>query len=177
MEEITKKILNENGIENFEELVKKYEKMVYGIAYRSLNNKQDAEDITQETFLIIYKKIKDLKKYNSLTNWIYTIALNLTREYMRKNYSKKNLYHILESTLNIKNENNDSNYLKEILKEKIKSSLEKLSSQQKEAIELKYLKDLKIKEISKIMNCKEGTVKVHLFRGIRALKEVLKNEK
>lgn len=177
MEEIIKKILNENGIENFEELVKKYEKMVYGIAYRFLNNKQDAEDITQETFLIIYRKIKSLKKYKSLTNWIYTIALNLTRQYIRKNYGKKNLSKILPGSNLILNNENDNHMDYENIKEKIENSLEKLSPQQKEAIKLKYLNGLKIKEVSKIMNCKEGTIKIHLFRGIRALKEVLKNEK
>jgi len=65
----------------------------------------------------------------------------------------------------------------ENLNEKIRMLLEKLSPQQKEAIELKYLKGLKIKEISKIMNRKQGSVKVHLFRGIRMLRRVLKNEK
>ncbi|MCM8804153.1 MAG: sigma-70 family RNA polymerase sigma factor [Candidatus Omnitrophica bacterium] len=151
MEKIVKKILNENGIEKFEELVKKYEKMVYGIAYKFLNNKQDAEDITQETFLIIYRKIKNLRKYNSLTNWIYTIALNLTREYIRKNYNKK-FSQIFENSISLKSQDTSSiDY--ENLKEKIKNSLKKLSPHQKEAIELKYLNGLKIKEISRIMNC------------------------
>ncbi|MGC8977030.1 MAG: RNA polymerase sigma factor [Candidatus Ratteibacteria bacterium] len=173
MEEIVKKILNENGIESFEELVKRYEKMVYGIAYRFLNNKQDAEDITQEVFLIVYRKIRNLRKSNSLTNWIYTISLNLTRHYMKKNSRENNLYQVFKDRLTLENKQTDY----ENLKEKIKISLGKLSPQQRDAIELKYFKGLKIKEISKIMNCKEGTVKVHLFRGIKALKEVLKNEK
>jgi len=179
MEEIVKKILNENGIRDFEELINKYEKMIYGIAYRFLNNKEEAEDITQDTFLIIYRKIKNLKKHNSLTNWIYTIALNLTREHLRKKYRKNAISQFLENSLISDNnfENNQINYEKEEMKEKIKNALEKLSPQQKEAVELKYLKGMKINEIAKIMNCKEGTVKVHIFRGIRVLKEVLKNEK
>jgi len=174
MEEIVKRILNENGIEDFEQLIRKYEKMVYGIACRFLNNKQDAEDITQETFLIIYRKIKDLKKHTSLLNWIYTIALNLTRRQLRKKY-QTNPYLIFENTFG-KIENMSPIY-HENLNEKIRMLLEKLSPQQKEAIELKYLKGLKIKEISKIMNRKQGSVKVHLFRGIRMLRRVLKNEK
>ncbi|MGB9643513.1 MAG: RNA polymerase sigma factor [Candidatus Ratteibacteria bacterium] len=173
MEEIVKKILNENGIDGFEQLIKKYEKMVYGIAYRFLNNKQDAEDITQETFLIVYRQIKHLRKHNSMLNWIYTIALNLTRRRLRKKYQNSH-YLMFE---NILGTNENISPYHENLHEKIRISLEKLSPQQKEAIELKYLKGLKIKEISKIMNCKEGTVKVHLFRGIRMLRGLLKNEK
>ncbi len=61
-----KRIFGKNEILIFEDIVKKYEKMVYGIAYKFLNNHQDAEDITQETFLIVYRKLKSLRKKTHL---------------------------------------------------------------------------------------------------------------
>jgi len=171
--EKVKKKFEEGEISNFEDIVRRYEKMVYGIVYRFLNNHQDAEDITQETFLIVYRKLKSLRKASSLTNWIYTITLNLVRENLRKKYRIK--------TLNNLNENlifyNDGSNLSEEIKEKIKMAIEKLPEKQKEVINLKFIEGLKIKEISKIMECKEGTVKTHIFRGLRTLRRILKNER
>ncbi|MCS7180166.1 MAG: sigma-70 family RNA polymerase sigma factor [bacterium] len=168
-------ILKINGFESFEEFIDKYERFVYKICYKFLNNSQDAEDITQEVFLVIFKKIKNLRKPDSLTNWIYTITLNLVRENLRKKYREKYLLDKLKKikaqNLNIENafENNE-------IKRKIKLALEKLSPMQRKVIELKFFDGLKIKEISEITNCKEGTVKVHIFRGVHFLKEKLKNE-
>ncbi|MCX7917188.1 MAG: sigma-70 family RNA polymerase sigma factor, partial [bacterium] len=99
----------------------------------------------------------------------------LVRENLRKKYREKYLLDKLKKikaqNLNIENafENNE-------IKRKIKLALEKLSPMQRKVIELKFFDGLKIKEISEITNCKEGTVKVHIFRGVHFLKEKLKNE-
>lgn len=147
--------------------------MVYGIAYKFLNNHQDAEDITQETFLIVYRKLRNLRKTNSLTNWTYTITLNLVRENLRKKYRMKTLNNLNENLIFYNNENNSN----EEIKEKIRTAIEKLPEKQREAINLKFMEGLKIKEISKIMECKEGTIKAHIFRGIKTLRRILKNER
>ncbi|MCM8772058.1 MAG: sigma-70 family RNA polymerase sigma factor [Candidatus Omnitrophica bacterium] len=175
MEEEIQKILAENGLKSFEELVEKYERFVYGIAYRFLNNSQDAEDITQEVFLIAFRKMKSLRNSDSLTNWIYKITLNLLRKNLRERYRKK---HILNRLGNVKFilPSIIEEFNKEEIKEKIRVALERLSPMQKKVIELKFFEGLKIKEISEITNCKEGTVKVHIFRGVNSLKKILKNE-
>jgi RNA polymerase sigma-70 factor (ECF subfamily) len=173
VDEKIKRIFEENGILSFEDIVRRYEKMVYGIAYKLLNNHQDAEDITQETFLIVYRKLRNLRKTNSLTNWIYTITLNLVRENLRKKYRMKLLDNLNENLIFYNDENNSN----EEIKEKIRTAIEKLPEKQREAINLKFMEGLKIKEISKIMECKEGTIKAHIFRGIKTLRRILKNER
>jgi RNA polymerase sigma-70 factor (ECF subfamily) len=171
--EKVKKKFEEGEISNFEDIVRRYEKMVYGIVYRFLNNHQDAEDITQETFLIVYRKLRNLRKTNSLTNWIYTITLNLVRENLRKKYRMKLLDNLNENLIFYNDENNSN----EEIKEKIRTAIEKLPEKQREAINLKFMEGLKIKEISKIMECKDGTIKAHIFRGIKTLRMILKNER
>jgi RNA polymerase sigma-70 factor (ECF subfamily) len=173
VDEKIKRIFEENGILSFEDIVRRYEKMVYGIAYKLLNNHQDAEDITQETFLIVYRKLRNLRKTNSLTNWIYTITLNLVRENLRKKYRMKLLDNLNENLIFYNDENNSN----EEIKEKIRTAIEKLPEKQREAINLKFMEGLKIKEISKIMECKDGTIKAHIFRGIKTLRMILKNER
>jgi RNA polymerase sigma-70 factor (ECF subfamily) len=173
VDEKIKRIFEENGILSFEDIVRRYEKMVYGVAYKLLNNHQDAEDITQETFLIVYRKLRNLRKTNSLTNWIYTITLNLVRENLRKKYRMKLLDNLNENLIFYNDENNSN----EEIKEKIRTAIEKLPEKHREAINLKFMEGLKIKEISKIMECKEGTIKAHIFRGIKTLRRILKNER
>ncbi|MCX7706287.1 MAG: RNA polymerase sigma factor [bacterium] len=171
MDEKITRILQQKGIGDFEEFVRKYEKMVYGIAYKFLNNHQDAQDATQETFLIAFKKMKSLKKPNSLNAWIYTISLNVTREIMRKKHKKKKLIESISQQPRI----SAGVFEKNSGLINIDSFLKNLSGQQRRVIELRYLKELKIKEISKILGCKTGTVKTHIFRGLRTLRDVIHN--
>ncbi|MCM8816484.1 MAG: RNA polymerase sigma factor [Candidatus Omnitrophica bacterium] len=171
MDEKILEILIQNGMENFEEFVRRYERMVYGIAYRFLNNHQDAEDVTQETFLIAFRKLKELKKSGSLNAWVYKIALNATREVMRKKQRKKKLMDNITHQPRIP----ITSVGESVTMIDINVILDKLSSQQKKVIELRYLKELKIKEISKILGCTTGTVKTHIFRGLKILKGVMQN--
>jgi len=76
-------------LEGFNLLVKNYKVRLFGLLYRLLGNKEEAEDILQETFLRVYKE-KERYDFNySFSTWIYTIALNLCRnEYKKKRRAK-----------------------------------------------------------------------------------------
>jgi RNA polymerase sigma-70 factor (ECF subfamily) len=95
------------------------------------------------------------------------------RENLRKKYRMKTLNNLNENLIFYNDENNSN----EEIKEKIRTAIEKLPEKQREAINLKFMEGLKIKEISKIMECKEGTIKAHIFRGIKTLRRILKNER
>jgi len=72
---------------SFEELVKRYEKKIYSLAYRIMGNKEDASDVLQETFLQAFKKLSGFKGKAKFSTWLYRIAVNICL--MRKRKQKK----------------------------------------------------------------------------------------
>ncbi|MBN1880678.1 MAG: sigma-70 family RNA polymerase sigma factor [Deltaproteobacteria bacterium] len=74
----------ENDYESFEELVRRYEKKIYGHAVRMLGNPEDAEDVLQETFLNAFRALESFRGESSFSTWIYRIATNNALMKIRK---------------------------------------------------------------------------------------------
>lgn len=86
-DEILVKKSQEGDYLSFEELVKRYEKKIYNLAYRIMGNKEDASDVLQETFLQAFKKLSGFKGKAKFSTWLYRIAVNICL--MRKRKRKK----------------------------------------------------------------------------------------
>lgn len=168
----------------FEKLVLKYDRLVLNIAYSYRNNKDDADDIYQEVFLRVHKGLKNFQSKSKFSTWLYRITVNVCIEFKRKE-SRHN--HESINILNEESENSisyestidsgvktDQNMLENETYKLIKTELDKLPNQLKMAFTLKYFQGLKIKEISEMMNCTEGTIKGYLFTSSRKLREKLK---
>jgi len=82
-DELVKKA-QENDYESFEELVRRYEKKIYGHTIRMLGNREDAEDVLQETFLNAFRALGSFRGDSSFSTWIYRIATNNALMKIRK---------------------------------------------------------------------------------------------
>lgn len=179
--EIIENILKGN-VDSFSELIEKYEKMIYNLAYRILNNYSDAEDVTQEVFLKIYKNIEKCKGKQSIKTWVYTITYNTCIDAIRKNKGKNNIsldknldYDDSEYSFELpSNEPTPEAYLlnKESIKD-IENAISKLSENNKALIFLRDIKGLSYNEISEVMDMNIGTVKSRLNRARNSLKNIL----
>ncbi len=70
--------------ESFNQLVKRWERPIFALAYRTLGREEDARDVTQETFLRAFRALAGFKGDAKFSSWLYRIALNLCRDWMRK---------------------------------------------------------------------------------------------
>ena len=70
--------------DSFNQLVKRWERPIYALAYRTLGRDEDARDVTQETFLRAFRSIGGFRGQAKFSSWLYRIALNLCRDWMRK---------------------------------------------------------------------------------------------
>jgi len=168
----------------FEQLVMKYDRHVLNIAYSYRNNRDDADDIYQEVFLRVHKGLKNFQARSKFSTWLYRITVNVCIEFKRKenvrrheSLSKagnddenKNSY---ETTID-SGLRTDKNILDTEMNNLIKREVDKLPQQLRMAFTLKYYQGHKIKEISSMMNCTEGTIKSYLFTSSRKLRENLK---
>ena len=169
----------------FEELVTRYDKLVLNIAYAYRNDKDDADDIYQEVFLRVFRGLKNFQSRSKFSTWLYRIAVNVCIEFKRK--SKVHSHESISKNIDGEDENGgnyeavfesgletDKTALNNELKNVIQYEVNKLPQQLKMAFTLKYYQGFKIKEISSMMNCTEGTVKSYLFTSSRKLRDKLK---
>ncbi len=170
----------------FEELIYMYDKNVLGIAYSYIGNNEDAKDIYQEVFLRVYKGIKKFEFRSEFSTWLYRVTTNVCLTY--RSQKKKFAYSSLDEEINDEDGeqrsladtiadggSSDERALGSEISERIDNGLEKLSPQQRMVFTLKHYKGYKIKEISSIMNCTEGTVKNYLFFATQRMREHLKD--
>ncbi len=164
----------------FDILVHRYKDQLLNFVYRFVGNRNDAEDIVQETFLRVYKNKHYYKEIAKFSTWIYTIAGNLAKTELRKRKRRK-----LFSVSNFMNEEKDYEIPDEdknpelevdgtIKDDIIQKAIEKLPPKFKEVILLRDVQGFSYEEISQILNIPLGTVKSRVNRGRLKLQEDLK---
>jgi len=158
-------------------IYKKYCKCVYNFLYKLTNDIELSEELTQETFYTAIKKINTLNKKESIRTWLYQIAKNKWKDYLKK--SKKANIDLDENTA----ENLVANYDIEedmIAKDNIIEFYKKihmLDIDTREIIYLKIIRNFTFKEISQILGKNEEWARTKFYRGKLKLKESLKDEK
>lgn len=147
----------------FEEIVDKYYKDVYRFIFMMVKNKDDADDITQETFLKVRRHLWKFRGNSSILTWIYRIATNEVKRSFAENNRR------LKVT-KLTNAEENSSY------DDLKDAMEKLDRESYEILFLKYFKNMSEKEIAFIVSIPLGTVKSRLFNAKKKLREIIKNE-
>lgn len=162
------KRLKKNDEKAYIELLDLYGNRLLKTCFLVLKDEKEAEDIVQETFIKLFSQIHLFKGKSSLYTWIYRIALNLCKDKMR---SKKEFI-LYEDTVE-SNEGVEEIVLDEINNKILHKELEGLPHIYKEVIILFYFEDLSIKDISEILEEKEGTIKSRLSRGRVILRDAI----
>lgn len=158
-------------------IYKRYCKCVYNFLYKLTNDIELSEELTQETFYTAIKKINTLNKKESIRTWLYQIAKNKWKDYLKK--SKKANIDLDKNTV----ENLVANYDIEedmIAKDNIIEFYKKihmLDIDTREIIYLKIIRNFTFKEISQILGKNEEWARTKFYRGKLKLKESLKDEK
>jgi RNA polymerase sigma-70 factor (ECF subfamily) len=170
----------------FEELVKKHQKMIVNIAYRMLGNYEDACEIAQDAFIAAYKGIRNFEEKARFSTWLYTIAVNFSRNRLKQiktqqHYEKISIDDPVAADKNRADADpqSDEPSVLEILERKaiqqqVQLCIDALDSEFKEVVILRDIQSFSYDEISDMLKIPEGTVKSRLFRARNALKNCLK---
>jgi len=166
-------------IKSFEILVEAYQKKAFNIAYRMLGNLEDANDVTQEALVKVYKYLPKFKGDSKFSTWLYSIVTNTSIDYMRKNRKADVVYLDKKEDDKMKKEIPDNTNSPEQLLEKneikrvIHDSINKLSREHRTVIILRDIQGFSYEEIANILNCSVGTVKSRISRARGNLKSIL----
>ena len=161
----------------FSTLVQKYQKPVHALVWRKIGDFHIAEDLTQDTFLKAYQKLATLKDPQSFAGWLYVIATNHCKTWLRK---KRLQTQPLETTSSAELERTTySEYVidkneqtaAEGHREVVRQLLAKLQESERTVITLYYLGEMTYEEISKFLGVSVSTIKNRLYRARRHLKK------
>ena len=173
--------LSQKGdIDAFEELVARYERKVYTIAYRYMGNPEDTSDLAQETFLKVFKSIDKFRGESSFSTWIYRITANICKDELRKIKRKP------QTSLDQEIWLDEGSVIRQVVDEKptpdeafeqkelwnyLQDLIANLSPEYRMVIVLRDINGYSYEEIAQITETSLGTVKSRLNRARKALSE------
>jgi RNA polymerase sigma-70 factor (ECF subfamily) len=171
--------------ERFDEIVAVIGSQVHAIAWRLTQNSEDALDVSQEAFLRIFKALPAWKGRCRFSTWVHRVVLNTAVDYLRRQskhyrgrvevpspadedepYEPQEWGGVTDYTPADAMERTE-------LRRRILQAVELLSSRQRKCFMLRHFQELSVREVAETLGTTEGTVKRHLFRASRRLRELL----
>lgn len=162
----------------FAVLVDRYKDMIFTLALKMLKNREESEEVAQDTFIKIYTSLGKFKGDSKFSTWIYKIAYNTCLDRLKKNKKEDNNISIDEFSAHlIKTMDNALSALEDKeRKQAIQHCLNLLQSEENFLLTLFYFEDQSLEEIGKIMSITANNVKVKLFRCRQKLAVILKKQ-
>ena len=163
----------------FNKLVLHLEHKVFNLAAHLLNNKSDAEDATQEVFIIVYQSLPQFKGNSKISTWIYRIAVNKCKEIIRYKTRNKRFGILIglndrtSLTISSKDQTPEEKLFSDERTNELLSAIESLSETQKIAYTMYNMEDFSYKEIAEIMQLSLSSVESLIFRAKKNLKSKL----
>jgi len=174
-------------IESFERIVLAYQQKVYNLAYRLLGEREEAEDLSQEVFINVFRHLPRFRGDSQFSTWIYQVTLNHCRN--RLKYLKRRYHHATESLddpivtaegeiekhLPYEGDAPEDALYRQQVQKVVQVALQELREDYREVIVFRDIQELSYQEISEILGLPEGTVKSRLHRARWELKEVIRH--
>lgn len=169
----------------YDELVRRYQRQIYGVTYHMTSNHEDANDLTQETFMKAWQALKSFKGDSSFFTWLYRSAVNRTLNHLKSLRVRAGKYSLSLNDLDMEAENHPelmalvtdrtprrAAVLAE-LKDKLNAAMQRLSENHRTVVTLHDIQGLPHDEIAKILDCNPQTVRTRLFYARQQLQGLL----
>jgi len=167
----------------WEDLVRTYSRRIYSISYRFTNSAANAQDITQEVFLRVFRSIKSFRRSEgTFAVWLTRLVRNLLIDHYRRTRADR-LTESIEDRLSVLEEcasvdsRTDALVSGREAGELVQAALQKLSPELRETVVLRDLEGLEYREIAEVLGIPEGTVKSRLNRGRAELARILRKQR
>jgi RNA polymerase sigma-70 factor, ECF subfamily len=167
-------------LDSFNQLVLRWERPIYALAYRVIGREEDARDVAQETFLRAFRALKGFKGQAKFSSWLYRITLNLCRDWMRRE-RRTPVSQAPEGVdiIEMAGEATPSESIEDLvsrheLGRAVGKAMALLPEEQRTAIILKEYHGLTFQEIADLLDCPLSTVKTRLYQGLSVLRKHLR---
>ena len=158
----------------FGELVEQYKNLVYGLVYRLVADRSQADDLAQEVFLRVYRGLPYFRAESRLSTWIYRIVQNVCFETRAKRPANLSLDERLdEGRPRFEPGGPDGVFASLELRDRLEKAMKQLPDQYRFLIAAHYLNGVQYEALAASLDIPLGTVKTHLYRAKRRLRELL----
>jgi RNA polymerase sigma-70 factor (ECF subfamily) len=166
-------------LDSFNQLVLRWERPIYALAYRVIGREEDARDVAQETFLRAFRALSGFKGQAKFSSWLYRITLNLCRDWIRR--ERRTPIALAPEGVDLvelAGEAVDTESVDELVSRNERSravakAMAQLPDEQRTAIILKEYHGLTFQEIADLLDCPLSTVKTRLYQGLTVLRRTL----
>ena len=167
--------------DSFNELVLRWERPIYALAYRTIGREEDARDVCQETFLRAFRALPGFRGQAKFSSWLYRITLNLCRDWIRRE-RRTPVVQAPEGVdvIELAGEDVPSETIEELVSRHevgraVAKAMAQLPEEQRTAIILKEYHGLTFQEIADLLDCPLSTVKTRLYQGLTVLRKQLRD--
>ena len=165
--------------DSFNQLVLRWERPIYALAYRVIGREEEARDVVQETFLLAFRGIKNFRGQAKFSSWVYRIALNLCRDWIRRERRAPiqatpegiDLVELAAEQGPV--ESIETLVARHDLSKIVEQAMALLPDEQRTAIILKEYHGMTFQEIADLQGCPLSTVKTRLYQGLTVLRRHL----
>ncbi len=168
--------------DSFNDLIRRWERPIFALAYRLIGHEDDARDVCQETFLRAFRGLKGFKGQARFSSWLYRITVNVARDWMRRR-RRTPLVAVPEGVdvadladqagMSAPAEAADEAVARKDLSRAVGRAMKVLSEEQRTAIILKEYHGLTFQEIADMLDVPLSTVKTRLYQGLTLLRREL----
>jgi len=169
-------------LDSFNQLVVRWERPIYALAYRVIGREEEARDVVQEAFLRAYRSLGGFRGQAKFSSWLYRITLNLCRDWIRR-HRRAPFVETPEGVdiVELAGETGPGESVEDLVARKdlgtfVSRALDALSEEQRTAIVLKEYQGLTFQEIADLLGCPLSTVKTRLYQGLVVLRRELEQQ-
>jgi RNA polymerase sigma-70 factor (ECF subfamily) len=170
-------------LDSFNQLVSRWERPIYALAYRTLGREEDARDVVQEAFLRAFRGLRGFKGEAKFSSWLYRITLNLCRDWVRRE-RRAPMVQVPEGTDPVDladrqaspEESVEDLVARREMSRAVAQAMADLPEEQRSAILLKEYHGLTFQEIADMLDCPLSTVKTRLYQGLSVLRRRLERQ-
>ena len=170
-------------VDSFNQLILRWERPIYALAYRVIGREEDARDVCQETFLRAFRALPGFRGQSKFSSWLYRIALNLCRDWMRKQ-RRTPVVQAPEGVdiADMASERGPVESIEELVARRqlgavVAEAMKRLPEEQRTAIVLKEYHGMTFQEIAELQGCPLSTVKTRLYQGLTVLRRHLQQDR
>lgn len=169
----------------YKQLVDKYERALYFHILKMIKDKEQVEDLVQETFVKAFDNLNTYSTNYAFSTWLYRIATNHTIDYLRKKKLKtlsidepmRTKDGEMEMQLEDESAGTDRDIIRKQRQKIVQKAIENLPEKYRKVIEMRHMEEKSYKEIAKVLDLPLGTVKAHIFRARELLYKALKDKR
>jgi RNA polymerase sigma-70 factor (ECF subfamily) len=169
-------------LDSFNQLILRWERPIFALAYRTIGREEDARDVCQDTFLRAFRALPGFKGEAKFSSWLYRIALNLCRDWIRRQ-RRAPVLQLPEDAdpFELASEAGPSESIEDLVARReltavVEEAMALLPEEQRTAIILKEYHGMTFQEIADLQQCPLSTVKTRLYQGLSVLRRQLERD-